>query len=400
MFIKHIQARGILSFGPDGIDLPLENLNVLIGPNGSGKSNLLELFALLKAAPAHVARLIRDLGGVREWLWKTESGGHLNEGTLSVVVESVITGTDTGLVDLRHVLSIAEHGGRFEVVNERIEEASPRAGETSPSVHYDFRRGNPLLADRTAARMRELEQGTIQPDASILSQYRDPGSYPALASLQELYPRIYLFRNWSFGPNAVLRREQGTHIPGNFLADGGDNLVLVLANLLNSKSKKQFKEELIDSLNKLYDGIEDVNFSIESGTMQLRLEESGSREIPASRLSDGTLRYLCLLSILLHPDPPPLIAIEEPELGLHPDVIPHLVDLMRRCAERTQLVVTTHSRMLVDALVESPEAVIVCEKHDGQSSFERLEPERLSAWLKRYSLGQLWNMGEIGGNPW
>lgn len=400
MFIKHIQARGLLSFGSDGIDLPLENLNVLIGPNGSGKSNLLELFALLKAAPSALTEPIKDLGGVREWLWKTDFGGHLNEATLDVVIEKPIGGNRIESIDIRHVLNVAEHGGRFEVVDERIEDATTEAGKERPSVYYDFRHGNPILADRSIGRNRELERGSVRSDASILSLYRDPDSYPVLASLQDRYPQIRLFRNWSFGPSARLRREQGIDILGDFLSDGGDNLVVVLAKLLNSKSKKRFKEELIDSLGRLYNGIVDVNFNIEYGSMQLRLEESGAREIPASRLSDGTLRYLSLLSILLHPDPPPLIAIEEPELGLHPDVIPHIVDLMQRCAERTQLVVTTHSRLLVDALIDSPQAVVVCEKHNGQSHFERLDPERLGVWLQRYSLGQLWSMGEIGGNRW
>jgi predicted ATPase len=81
---------------------------------------------------------------------------------------------------------------------------------------------------------------------------------------------------------------------------------------------------LLASLAKLYEGAEDVQFSIDGGNVLLFLEEKGGREIPATRLSDGTLRYLCLLAILLHPDPPPLVAIEEPELGLHPDLLPHV----------------------------------------------------------------------------
>ena len=129
-------------------------------------------------------------------------------------------------------------------------------------------------------------------------------------------------------------------------------------------------------------------------------EERGGREIPATRLSDGTLRYLCLLAILLHPDPPPLIAIEEPELGLHPDIIPQLAKLLVAASERTQLVVTTHSDVLVDALTSQPESVIVCEKVDGESQFRRLDADQLKEWLEKYTLGQLWSMGEIGGNRW
>jgi len=86
------------------------------------------------------------------------------------------------------------------------------------------------------------------------------------------------------------------------------------------------------------------------------------------RLSDGTLRWLSLLTILLHPDPPPLVCIEEPELGLHPDMIQPLAKLLLSASERMQLIVTTHSDGLVDELSGNPSAVIVCEKRNASSS--------------------------------
>ena len=122
--------------------------------------------------------------------------------------------------------------------------------------------------------------------------------------------------------------------------------------------------------------------------------------VPATRLSDGTLRFLCLLSILCHPNPPPLVCIEEPELGLHPDVLPVLSDLLREASQRCQLIVTTHSDMLVDTLTDTPESVVVCEKHDGMTEMHRLDKADLTEWLKRYSLGDLWTRGDLGGNRW
>src|ERR1700742_3728706 len=99
--------------------------------------------------------------------------------------------------------------------------------------------------------------------------------------------------------------------------------------------------------------------------MQFLFHEGGLRSpAPAARLSDGTLRYLCLLTILLHPEPPPLICIEEPELGLHPDIIPKVADLLVDASHRTQLIVTTHSEALVSRLSEIPESVVVCERDD------------------------------------
>jgi predicted ATPase len=167
-----------------------------------------------------------------------------------------------------------------------------------------------------------------------------------------------------------------------------------------SKIRPPVRRELIESLRKFYEGIEDIRLEVGGGNVLLFLVESGGREIPATRLSDGTLLYLSLLAILLNPDPGPLVAIEEPELGLHPDVIPHVADLLVQASQRTQLVVTTHSRLLVDALTDHPSSVVVCEKANGESRVERLNGAALNAWLHKYSLGELWSIGEIGGNRW
>ena len=133
--------------------------------------------------------------------------------------------------------------------------------------------------------------------------------------------------------------------------------------------------------------------------MQVFFHE-GKYTIPATRLSDGTLRYLCLLAILCHPAPPPLVCLEEPELGLHPDVLPTLADLMREASERCQLIITTHSDVLVDALTEQPESVLVAEKTEQGTTLSRLDAEKLRPWLENYRLGQHWTRGEIGGTRW
>jgi predicted ATPase len=107
-----------------------------------------------------------------------------------------------------------------------------------------------------------------------------------------------------------------------------------------------------------------------------------------------------LLAIFCDPTPPPLICIEEPELGLHPDILPKLADLLVAASERTQLIVTTHSDILVDAMTDRPEAVVVCEKHDGRTKMKRLDKKDLAVWLEKYRLGELWTRGMLGGNRW
>jgi predicted ATPase len=386
MLIKRLKVSGLLSFGPTGTELPLGRLNVIIGPNGSGKSNVVEAVALLKAAPTNLPAPIKEVGGIREWLWKSSLAYREAE------IEAVLAGSGSK-GELRHGFRIADHGGRFEVADEWIEHGMATAPLSGPFV-YRFNRGNPVLHEQGGAE-REMRRETIKPEQSILAQVRDPERYPELARLQEGYEQIRLFRNWSFGPNAALRHEQSTHGRADFLADGGENLALVLG-----KIRSRIKPDLLPFLQKLYDGIEDFEVTSEGGNALLFLVEKGRREIPATRLSDGTLRYLCLLAILLHPNPPPLVVIEEPELGLHPDVIPTVAELLRKASERMQLLVTTHSRMLVDALGDDPTSVVVCSKENGESRLERLDAERLKAWLEKYSLGTLWSMGELGGNRW
>jgi predicted ATPase len=208
--------------------------------------------------------------------------------------------------------------------------------------------------------------------------------------LEASYSRIAIYREWSFGRYTPPRQEQKADLRTDSLMATCENLALVL-----NKIRPRGRTRLLEALKALYPDIQDFNVQVEAGRVQLFLEES-SFSIPATRLSDGTLRYLCLLAIL----PPPLVCVEEPELGLHPDVLPELARLLIDASDRTQLVITTHSDILVDAMTECPESVVVCEKHDGQTEMRRLRKEDLSEWLEKYRLGQLWTKGQLGGTRW
>ena len=402
MMIHRLKVSGLLSFGSQGIDLPMEPLNVLIGPNGSGKSNLLDVLALLRAAPRELARPIKRSGGIWEWLWKGDESPH------KATMEATVNDPEKNSL-LRHMLEFTDHGGRFEVTDERIkctETEFPyrlHQGQHTFDIHTEPKdqrtSSRPILSDSASIVSESLgltiDREREKPEESVLSQVRDAKTYPALHCLQEQYERIRLYRNWSFGPAAELRRNQSTHDSSDFLNEGGANLALVLSHFQGENKRK-----LVAALQELFDGIVDVNCPVTGGTVSLFLEEWGGRQIPASRLSDGTLRYLCLLAVLLHPEPPSLVAIEEPELGLHPDVVAQVAELLVNASQRMQIVVTTHSRMLVDALSDYPSSVVVCEQENGESRFERLDSARLKTWLDAYSLGDLWSSGELGGNRW
>ena len=391
MFIERIKLKNLLSFGPDTEALELRPLNVLIGPNGSGKSNFIEAIGLLKATPRDLTAPIREGGGIRDWIWRGDS--RASSAHIEVIIDNPMGSA------LRYSLGIAERGQQFELTEEYIEDAY--SSEETPFIYYELMGGSALLnysgeSYKSGETRRPLILEQINLQQSILAQRKDPDQYRELTWLGETFDRMRLYRESSFGRRTPLRQPQPTDLPNDFLLEDGINLGLVLNRL---KREPQVKVRIMETIRQLYEGVIDLDISIEGGTVQVFAQE-GNIIVPATRLSDGTLRFICLLSILCHPNPPPLVCIEEPELGLHPDVLPVLSDLLREASQRCQLIVTTHSDMLVDTLTDTPESVVVCEKHDGKTEMHRLDKADLAEWLKRYSLGDLWTRGDLGGNRW
>lgn len=388
MLIHRIKQTNLLSFGPDTPELELRPLNVLIGPNGAGKSNLLEGISVLHSTSRDLAETIRSGGGVQDWIWR--GGSSSSSAKINVIVEN-----NKGQQNLRYELGFTERGQRFELIRERIENEQAHEKRHNPYLYYEQQYGRATLNYKDGTQ-RQLRPEEVDPEQSILAQRKDPDHYPELTYLGNVLGRIRLYREWSFGRNTPPRKPQQADLPNDFLREDGQNLGLVLNRL---RREPKVKRRILDALRKLYDDITDFEIIIESGTVQVFFQE-GDITIPATRLSDGTLRYLCLLAILCHPTPPPLICIEEPELGLHPDILPTLSELLLEASERGQIIVTTHSEVLVDALTATPENIITCEKHAGQTEMRRLKEEELADWLNKYSLGELWRKGEIGGNRW
>ena len=397
MFMHSIKLENILSFGSEARELELKPLNVLIGPNGSGKSNLIEVISLLKAAPTDVTAPMREGGGTDNWIWRGEQ-----EWPAETRVEVVVRPSHYRLnkQPLRYSLGFDLPVFGAAYLEEKLGEVErAEHGEDSPELYLERTSGKVTLLYREESggrSQRELSATDIEDDQSILSQLKDPFQYPELTSLGTDLARIHLYREWSFGRNTPPRLPQKADLPNQFLSEDGRNLGMVLNRL---RQEPKAKDQFLTALRKLYHGIVDFNVHIEAGSVQVFLQE-GNITIPATRLSDGTLRYLALLAILCHPTPPPLVCIEEPELGLHPDILPGLADLLREASERCQFIVTTHSDTLVDALTDTPESIVVCEKENGQTTLKRLDKDELSQWLQRYRLGELWASGELGGNRW
>jgi len=420
--IHQIRLKNLLSFGQPGIDLELKDLNVLIGPNSAGKSNLIEVMGLLKGLPRDLTAPLREGGGAMEWLWKGAPQAKTAE------IEATL-GYTAGKTPLFYRLSLAEVNGRLEIADENLVYERQHGPHPVPAlILYAYNKGDPYTrihmgttgrvrksagqakrgmsgqnrrVKRSPARIDHVlghQQKDMRTDQSVLSYKRDPDFYPELTYVGEKFASIQLYREWMLGPFSPVRRPQRVDLPDDFLLEDVSNLGLIVNDL---QLRLDTKALILEKLKRFYENVTDLGIKVQGGTIQIFLHEKDLRTpVPTARLSDGTLRFLSLLAILCHPTPPPLVCIEEPELGLHPDIMPTLAELLQEASQKCQLIVTTHSAELVSALSSAPEDVVVCERAAEGTTFRRLEAAKLKDWLDKYALGDLWKMGELGGNRW
>ncbi|MFA6144733.1 MAG: AAA family ATPase [Sulfurimonas sp.] len=386
MLINQIKIQNLLSFDENGIDIALKGLNVLIGSNGSGKSNFIEAISLLQSAPTLLASTVKENGGIAVWL---------HQGTSFPIAHlEVKTGVknDKNNICIKHSISFGAVGNKFDLQDERIEDEKSSNGGKVPYFYYKYQNNYPILNIKGID--RKLERIDIDPEQSILSQRKDPDQYPEISKLSKEYHKIRIYREWSFGRRSAPRLAQSVEGNTGFLDEDYKNLGLILNGM---NRYPDIKKKMIEKLKILYPRFNDFYVDIQGTTIQIFFTEK-NYNIPATRLSDGTLRYLSLLAILYSPNKPSLLCIEEPELGLHPDILPTIAELLKEASQEVQIVVTTHSEVIIDALTQSPEDVIVCENDNGSTQMNRLCKADLEDWLERYTLGQLWSKGEIGGN--
>lgn len=375
MFLKRLTLKNLLSFRDATVELG--PLNVLIGENSAGKSNLIEAVSLLQAAPRSapndLASVIRRGGGIRYWLWLADK-----------VASPVATlGCDLGNKDVSYKIDFSEESRGFVILNESL-------GDGHAEGFFERAGGS--------FSVRETASGPVDLNKSVLEVFRFPADKTPTTELGRSFDRIQIYGDFQTGPGSGAREGSHVSMPKDYLMPTGENLALVLQNF----ESLRMRERMTAYVKRFSDRIEEVVVRLEGLVARPWMYERELLEpLPSMRMSDGTLKFLCLLAILLHPDPPPLVCIDEPENGLHPDALQIVADLLREASERMQLIVTTHAQALVDALSDQPESVLVCERDfDGGTQCRRLSRTELEGWLERYTLGALWRKGEIGGNRW
>jgi len=333
-------------------------LNVLIGANGSGKTNFVRFFELLghMMDPSKgLQNYVSQRGGANAFLFRG-----------SKVTPEFSAHLKFGLNEYEFTLRAADDGFSLFFAHE-VAPFAPRATPDQSRGH----RESQLL--RTFAWDHETEDWTVQ-------------------TLQGW--RVHHFHDTS--PGARILRPINI-VDNDALHSDAANLAAFLLRI--SATHPEHFARIVETVRQVAPFFGSfVLKEVAPGQTQLLWKDRYCDLVYyPSQLSDGTLRYICLATLLLQPDPPATLIIDEPELGLHPLAIKLLASLMHDAAQRGQIIVSTQSSLLLDEV--EPEQVIVANQQAGETVLERLDASKLDAWLEDYTLGQLWEKNQIGGNP-
>lgn len=338
-------------------------LNVLIGANGAGKSNFISFFKFLKKLFEQELQLyINQHGRVDNFLYFGRKKSDFLAGTITF--DNIYTN------------------------------------------QYSFE----LVPDQSGSLIFSNEMSNYKPPNGAWNNsriYGSRGNSEAVLQESDNYQNIYLKNNFSkfkvfhfhdTSENANVKQ------PGNatdyaWLHEDGGNLAAFLYRLQESHAANfRMVEQVVRSIAPFFNRFFLQPDEINSNQIYLRWLEKGSEQLfTAHQLSDGTLRMICLSALLLQPNLPGTIIIDEPELGLHPFAVQKLAAMLKSAAQQTQVIISTQSVNLVDEF--DPKDIIIVDRLNEQTVFQRLETDELTDWMADYSLGQLWDKNVIGGRP-
>jgi predicted ATPase len=364
------------------------DLNVLIGPNAGGKSNLLKAIELLAAAAAgELSDYVTRQGGIGALTW---NGTSETIGFESQICESETSGTESG--DRRSTYDIAlkrtEKSSTYAVIDESL--SAPAHGNESPT-EFLFVRNRRSGEFDVGQKQYSFGPADIKSDESLLSIAAHPMLGAPLVSQFERYlADLKSHQAFRTDREASVRWAETSRRDTVVRASGG-NLVSVLHTLYSDNSA--FESDIHDAMFAAFgDEFVKLVFSPDAADQRIQFKvrwKSLDNPVPASEVSDGTLRYLYLLAILANPNPPPLIAIDEPETGLHPRMLSYVAEFAAEAARRTQVVFTTHSAEFLDAITPFNPTITVVEAQNAETHIQNVAKDTLDHWLKGYTLGEL-----------
>lgn len=344
-------------------DFALGDLNILIGANGAGKSNFVEFFRLLRAmVEERLQSYVSTFGPADGYFFNGVSHTRKIEADLVFDLNRycfsfVPTAEGDLLIDEEHTQYTG--GGSLQLI-----------GSGRPESSLQKRKN----------------------DRALTGNYKGPNGYvwDAVSSWH-----VYHFHDTSM--TAGMRRDSGIEQTDR-LRPSGENLAAFLLGLRESHAERY--EIIRKTIQRIAPYFDDFVLSVKEAKSedQVRLtwRQKGKDYIfSPGHLSDGTIRFICLVTALLQPKPPSTIVVDEPELGLHPEALTILAGLLRSASSRMQIIAATQSPVLLSEF--EADQVITVDQVDGATRFERLDEKRLQSWLEEFSLGDLWLKGTVRG---
>lgn len=368
MPIESVHIQNYKSIRDSGL-IEMRPINVLIGPNGVGKSNFIGFFKFLnmlyeKQLQNHIARKGRADG-------------------------IMYFGRKSGFIGGNIVFTNAQNkiSNRYRFKMEPDQSNSLFFTEEYSDFNMQTNISDTVSWSSKPINLGGSPESKLQDDDSVRTKF-----------LQDFFQSFKVFHFHDTSDSSKLKGFCNATDYEN-LIENGSNLPAFLYRMKET-APKYFKilELTVRSIAPFIESLYLLPDQVNPNQIELRWKEKGHDNLfNAYSLSDGTLRFICLCTLLLQPDPPATIIIDEPELGLHPFAISKLAAMLRSASSKTQIIVSTQSVNLVNEF--SAEDIIVVERKDNQTVFTRQSEEGLEDWLKDYSLGELWEKNVLGGRP-
>jgi predicted ATPase len=345
------------------LDIRLESINILLGSNGVGKSNFVSLFSMLRNIyQRNFQNYVEVKGGADSLL-------HFGKKNTKGIGIDIWFGNQKN--DINRFLIDIENS-QNDLMIQSVKSAFNYEGSWK---YQDFE-----------SNIRE----------SSFAQFKNRQAYWVNVYLQEF--DVYHFHDT--GDQSPMKGK--CNVDDNHrLNRDGSNLAAFLY-YLQEKHPKHFKriEMTIRSIAPFFDRFDLKPSRLNEQYIQLEWKEKNYPDsyFNAYHLSDGTLRFICLATLLMQPIPPKTIIIDEPELGLHPVAVNKLASLIRKISSKSQVIISTQSINLIDNF--DPENIIVTDRKDNSSIFRRLNSKELESWLEEYTLGDIWGKNLFGAQPY
>ncbi|HEY6334214.1 MAG TPA: AAA family ATPase [Blastocatellia bacterium] len=362
------------------ISLPLRPLSVMIGANSVGKSSVLDVLTLLAdSAQGRLSDSVSELSGLKSILTYDRAEELRLE--ISMAMPAFAQ-------PLEYCLVLRPQNVAYTIVEETL--SQQRDSQPPPFLYIDSR-GSDIKYYEEKKRVTR-PNWDHKPLETSLSQvpkmFREPEDFRnRLSSLTS-------FHVLNVDPRSPVRLPQPVR-PAELPGRNGEDLVSCLY-YMRETDRDRF-EAVEDSLRAAFPRFDRLDFPpVAAGTIALAWREVDfSQPLYAHQLSEGTLRFLWLATLLQSPGLSALTLLDEPEVSLHPELLSLLVDLLREASKRTQLVIATHSDRLIRFL-EPKEVVVMDSTEDGMTTLKRADTLDLEEWLKDYSMDELWSSGRLG----